>query len=79
MVQTINQFLKDIQSNYEKIVRNPDTLPFNQIMGGYSSKLHKLQKFFTHIQGDKIEFIDFKGVNDKVLLELENQLHNLTR
>lgn len=37
------------------------TLPFNQIMGGYSSKLFKLQQFLKDIQDNKVGYLHYEG------------------
>ncbi|CAD8145037.1 unnamed protein product [Paramecium pentaurelia] len=53
-------YISDIRNHYDKIVQM-GTLPFNQIMGGYSSKLFKLQQFLKDIQENKVAYLHYEG------------------
>ncbi|CAD8064306.1 unnamed protein product [Paramecium sonneborni] len=53
-------YISDIKNHYDKIVQM-GTLPFNQIMGGYSSKLFKLQQFLKDIQDNKVAYLYYEG------------------
>ncbi|CAD8070368.1 unnamed protein product [Paramecium sonneborni] len=56
----LGTYINDIKNHYDKIVQM-STLPFNQIMGGYSSKLFKLQQYLKEIQENKINYLHYEG------------------
>ncbi|CAD8145768.1 unnamed protein product [Paramecium octaurelia] len=56
----IATYINDIKNHYEKIVQM-SPLPFNQIMGGYSSKLFKLQQCLKEIQENKMTYLHYEG------------------
>ncbi|CAD8153071.1 unnamed protein product [Paramecium pentaurelia] len=56
----LGTYINDITNHYDQIVQM-STLPFNQIMGGYSSKLFKLQQCLKEIQENKIPYLHYEG------------------
>ncbi|CAD8074915.1 unnamed protein product [Paramecium sonneborni] len=56
----LGTYINDIKNHYDKIVQM-STLPFNQIMGGYSSKLFKLQQYLKELQENKVTYLHYDG------------------
>ncbi|CAK77702.1 unnamed protein product (macronuclear) [Paramecium tetraurelia] len=55
-------YINDITNHYDQIVQM-STLPFNQIMGGYSSKLFKLQQCLKEIQENNIPYLHYEDIS----------------
>ncbi|CAD8158669.1 unnamed protein product [Paramecium octaurelia] len=56
----LETYINDITNHYDQIIQM-STLPFNQIMGGYSSKLFKLQQCLKEIQENNIPYLHYEG------------------
>lgn len=57
----VTTYINDIRANYENIVHHMGTLPFNQIMGGYGSKLFQLQQCLKEILKKRVPYLHFEG------------------